>query len=452
MKRVVSLVIGMILLLSTMTFLGCKNKVSFNEYTEYEQFRFYCYYTPPQANVGTGDYANNPTYHTEEQYKYIAECGFNYAKPVLENSFEAQVEVLAGLQKYGIKVNITDASLIHMMDLYLNGYDDDSEAIKANKELFKRNYEVYKQYDNFSGVDVADEPHYSRFEALGKVHDFYRTIDTTHDYRVNLLCYSPTTLLGTINYATYLNDAVDITKMSRLCFDSYPLNSDGTVKESHIANNAEVAEKAKEKGIDWDCFILTYQHMFYTNPKNYDDIAWQVYVPMAFGCRGILPFVYMTPLNTTDKYYAMISRDGKPTQIYYSMQEVIKEVRAFEHMYMNSEWMGTMLYVADEDYPNKSFEMVANPLQSHPRIKKLKATADLMIGTYKDKDNRDGFLLVNASAPSKDIENEVVITFDDATHVMLYKKGRKLIVELDKGTLKTDMGSGEGYYVIPFNA
>ena len=72
-----------------------------------------------------------------------------------------------------------------------------------------------------------------------------------------------------------------------------------------------------------------------------------------------------------------------------------------------------------------------------------------MIGTFKDKDNRDAFLITNTSAPAKDVKNNVTITFNNASHAVLYKKGRKVIVKLDNGKFTTTMGSCEGYYVIP---
>ncbi len=453
-KSVVSISVCLIMLLCSTSFIvGCNNNsnVTFEEYTDYEQVRFYCYGMPPLENTGTGAYANNPSFRTEEQYKYIAECGFNYA--VIGDGAEAgtdtRVAALEALQKYDIKAVIYDNALANMMDLYLNGSKDGDQAIEVNKDVFRENYEAYNAYDNFAGIHISDEPSRDRFEAIGKVYDFYRTVEPVKDYKVNLLCYSTPDLMGTDSYDTYVKDALDMTKMTRLCFDSYPLNLDGTVKEAHISNCFDIATAAKTKGVDWECYLLTYEHLYYLNPKNYDDIAWQVYVAMAHGCKGFLPFVYFTPLTASTEAYAMIGRDGKPTQIYYSVQEVIKEVRAFESMYTNSTWTGTLYHVADPDYPNDSFASVIDPLESHERIAKIQADADVMIGTFKDKDNRDAFLITSTSAPSKDVQNKVTVKFNNASNAVVYKKGRKVIVNLKNGEFTTTIGSGEGYYVIP---
>lgn len=453
-KRLIAVTICFIMFLCSVTLsFGCNNdsNTSFEEYTEFEQLRFYCFGMPPMENSGTGAYANNPSFRTEEQYQYIMECGFNYA--VIGSGDEAgtdtRIATLEALKKHNIKAIIYDNALANLMDLYISGKDDGDEGIEANKALFKDNYDKYNAFDNFAGIHISDEPSRDRFEAIGKVYDFYRTVEPEKEYKVNLLCYSTPDLMGTDSYDTYVKDALDMTKMTKLCFDSYPLNLDGTVKEAHISNCFDIATAAKAKGVDWECYLLTYEHLYYLNPKNYDDIAWQVYVAMSHGCKGFLPFVYFTPLTTSTEAYAMIGRDGKPTQIYYSVQEVIKEVRAFESMYMNSNWTGTIYHVADQDYPNDSFAAVRGPLESHERISKIKADADVIIGTFKDKDNRDAFLITSTSAPSKDIQNEVTIKFNNATRAVLYKKGRKVIVNLNNGEFKTTIGSGEGYYVIP---
>lgn len=453
-KRIFSILICITMLISSALFsFGCKSNSieTFDEYTEYNQLRFYCYGMPPLENTGTGAYANNPSFRTEEQYKYIAECGFNYAMigDGSESGIDTRLAALESLKKHDIKVIIYDNALASMMDLYISGSTDSDDAIKVNKETFKESYKSYNEFENFAGVHISDEPSRERFEAIGKVYDFYRTVEPVKDYKVNLLCYSTPDLMGTDSYDTYVKDALDMTKMTKLCFDSYPLNKDGTVKEAHISNCFDIATAAQAKGVDWECYVLTYEHLYYLNPKNYDDIAWQVYTAMAHGCKGFYPFVYFTPLTNSSEAYAMIGRDGKPTQIYYSMQEVIKEIRAFESMYMNSEWTGTLYHVADPDYPNDSFDMVGGKLESHQRISNIKAKSDIMIGTFKDIDNRDAFLITSAAAPSKDIQNEVTITFNNASKAVLYKKGRKIIVNLKDGQFSTTIGSGEGYYVIP---
>ena len=131
------------------------------------------------------------------------------------------------------------------------------------------------------------------------------------------------------------------------------------------------------------------------------------------------------------------------------MQQVISEVRAYESIYMNSEWKGVMTYSADKLLGNDVFDGVTTPLESHDRIKSFSGKSDFAIAAYEDKDGRDGFLLFNANNPEDDTVNEITIKFENANYVYLYKNGRKLIVKLDDGLFKMTMNSCNAYYIVP---
>ena len=80
MKKIIATI--MACLLTCVCFTACTSSANipdFNtvEYSEYEPFRFYCYGTPPSDGL---------EYNMEDQYRYIAECGFNYAVPLWENT------------------------------------------------------------------------------------------------------------------------------------------------------------------------------------------------------------------------------------------------------------------------------------------------------------------------------------------------------------------------------
>ena len=136
-----------------------------------------------------------------------------------------------------------------------------------------------------------------------------------------------------------------------------------------------------------------------------------------------------------------------------------------------------LTYEADPDFPNFSLRSIPRTVEvgdkgeipvrldpetdpdtgkivgewsdAHERIADMDATEDFLLGVFEDKDARDAFLLVNISDPADDVTNEVTIRFNDCSRVVLYKKGRKLIVDLNDGVFKTTIGSGEGYYIIP---
>ena len=476
LKKLVSLLSAMALTLVMAA--GCaEKKASFTEYAESDAFRFYAYMTPPPANTGSGELANNPDFMTEEQYQWVAECGFNYAIPIYEGTFENNLKAMDMLGKYGVQYFPQDQSLASLAS-QLNDPTKTEAEIEASKAQAAANVAEYLKRDNFAGVYASDEPSAVAFPGLKAAGEYFKSLAPGKEWWINVHPNSATSaVLGMESYVAYLNEYAQNTSIDRMSFDSYPLMTEG-LKEGHLANLGQVAAVATAYGYDYDSFILTMGHHSYRTPDNYDDLAWQIYAAMAFGTKGIETFTYWTTQTTGENVtHGLVNYYGEREQSWYSMQEVISEVRSFEKMFMNAEWKGVLTYEADPDYPNFSLRSIPRTVEvgdkgeipvrldpetdpdtgkivgewsdAHERIADMDATNDFLMGVFEDKDARDAFLLVNISDPADDVTNEVTIRFNDCSRVVLYKKGRKLIVDLNDGVFKTTIGSGEGYYIIP---
>ena len=456
-KKVVALALSATVALSLC---GCNQKgnVEFDEYDTYEPFRFYAYMTPPPANVGSGEFSSSPDYMTDQQYAWVAECGFNYALPVYESSKVNMLKALEGLGKYDVQFFVADANLVAMASALGEDPNADVSELKAN---FEANLAEYRAFDNFAGMYAADEPATPDFPGLGAVGSYFNSFEAG-EWWINVFPnVVPNTQYQAKDYIEYLNRYVAETGVQRMSFDSYALMAD-SVRESHFNNLGQVAAVAQANDMAFDSFILTMGHNDYRTPTNYDDIAWQVYTAMAFGTKGIETFCYWTvPSSDSNITHGLIDHYGNRTQAWYSMQEVIDEVNAFESMYMNADWKGVMTYTADPDYPNFAMESIQPNvtvdedttvpvvLESHDRIASLDGDLDYMLGAFEDKDGRDAFLLANVADPAEDVSGEVTIKFNDCTNVVIYKKGRRVIASAPDGVFTTTIGSGEGYYIIP---
>ena len=460
-KRIISLFLTLFVL-PFGCFVGCaenKDELSFEsiEYTDYDPFRFYCYYTPVPGNYGIGDYESNPSYQTDEQYRYIAECGFNYAVGVSERSTEEKIRTMEGLQPYGVKYLVNEPSVGTLYTLYnqrAEGKDIKDETIVEAKNKLKEMYELYSKYDNFGGFSVKDEPVYTEFEGLGKAYEYFKEIDgdNNKEWWINLFPnWGKNTLKSTFD--EYIDTAAKVSGSTYICYDRYPLYADGNIEPGYWTEIETVARISRENDKDFTAFILCTGHQTYKKVKTYDDLAYQVYSQMMFGAKGINTFKYWSTMTSNYSGWSdsLISREGERTSLYYGMQQVIKEVRLYESIYMNSTWKGVMTYAADELLGNDVFDGVTNPLESHERIKSFSGTSDVAIAAYEDKDGRDGFLVFNANNPDDDTVNEVTIAFNDAKYAYLYKNGEKILVKLDRGVFKSTMGSCNAYYIVPVN-
>ena len=416
----------------------------FKEYTNYEPFRFYAYMTPPPANAGVGELSANPDCMTDKHYKAVAECGFNRSIGIYDKGLDLSKKALAGLQPYGVKHIPADEDFLRLAKDLRDGKD-----VTALLNTLKKHLTEYKKFDNFGGVSVVDEPVAGILPYLGQAKALLEKDFGNYQFWYNLLPEAAGAAhIGMEDYSEYVKLAAKNCG-GRLSFDSYALTKDG-IRQDHFKNSAIVASVAKECGMPWDAFILTMGHWDYITPKNYADLAWQIYSYMAFGAQGIETFTYWTTMTTGEKVtHGLCDYYGNKTQTWYSMREVIKEVRAFEAMYMNSAWEGTMVYAAKGNQPNVLLTSIPDPLKKHARIASLKAEKDFLLGAFKDKDGRDAFLLVNVTNPADNAQGSVTLKFNNATKAVIYKKGRKVIESLENGVLKIIMGCGEGNYIIP---
>ena len=458
-KQSITLALASTMLLSSFASCGMQ-EVSFKEYEDYDAFRFYAYMTPPPANVGGGSLMDNPDYMTEQQYDWVKECGFNYGVAIYETTYDQSLKVLKEFEERDMKFFLKDANINTLINGYIdNNLESGKEA--AYKAAFEKNLQEYLKYDSFAGIYAADEPKTQKMAGIGKAAEYFYSLEGTSDreWWVNLLG-SGYGANGSDSYVEHVNTAAQTTGAGRLSFDEYPLYV-GKIRSSFFSNLAHMAAVGKVHNQVFDTFILTMGHWDYRTTNNYDDLAWQIYSSMAFGTRGIETFTYWTTMGTGEGItHGLIDHYGNRTQTWYSMQEVISEVNSFQHMYMNAEWQGVMTYTADEDYSNDLLNLIPSSItvgetdvpvkmKSHERIASVKSDNDLLIGSFKDKDNRDAFMVVNVVDPDFDDSATVTLTFNDCDYVVIYKKGEKVVAKAENGVVKLNMGSSEGYYVMP---
>lgn len=463
MKKLIATVLaGLISLTAAGCAGGYKTENELPDISSSDKFRFAAYMTPPQAGVGSDILKNNPNYITDEQYKWMAECGFDYAYAVYEYDLEDINTVLDLCEKYGIKYLARDygkgasfGSLIADDQIPETGITD------AQKNEIKARVDVYKDHPAFAGHVIYDEPNADRFDNIAKVKDFYDEYLPGKEYFVNLLPDVSAGQLGAENYDAYLSQFLDKVEPAMLSYDRYPLTYDTSgnpdLGVGYIPNFEIAAEYAKEYGIPFYMYILTMGHWNYRTPKNYDDLAWQVYCSMAYGAKGIETFTYWTTMGTGENItYGLVDWYGNRTQTWYSMQQLIKEVRAFESAYMDFDWQNTVCYTADADYENYQFEGLKTSVLAYGEaeepidgVKKMKADGDALLGYFTNADGYKGYMLTNMADPAHDKSITAELTFGDAKEALVYKKGRMVRYALKKGKLTTELGSGEGQFIIP---
>ena len=421
------------------------------------RFHIGAWIAPPRAIEETG-YIN---YATEENYRLIAESGATTAYSLYATDQESAVIDLALAEKVGIDYYVRDDTIWQLLDM------TDEEI--AETDLF----DAYKDSPAFKGHLVVDEPGALQFDDLAALKPKYEKMFPGKDFYINLFpTYAGTSLWRTDSYFEYIDQYIEKVQPEFLSYDSYPLLTDAygttSLQEDYLFNKEIIATKTKEAGIPFWTFIQTIGFgLVNRRPQSKADIAFQVYTDLAYGAKGIQHFCYWQPLtsdgNGTVFTEAMISKDGQKTDIYEYAQAVNLEIQTFANAFLNFEWQGTTNYLNEEGVRNSAFNMVNDssvlaerlnkeyPTKESERIESVTNKEDLLIGSFLDKNGYDGFMLVNSGDPAKNLENAIEIRFNNASKAVVYANGERTVVELDGGTYKATLQSGEGQFVIPFN-
>ena len=308
--------------------------------------------------------------------------------------------------------------------------------------------------DNFDDVLEIVNRHNAEYGAAADAPTFYVT-------------YNPMANVnndggGTIPYQDYA-DRLWSEAMSKvegkkfLSLDVYPLyqkNGATGVASDWLPKLETMANLAKENDADFHMFIQNYwQTSEDGTTRRVDDVdlAYQVYVCMAFGITGFSYFTYTESFLSSMTGGCVTRDDCTPTELYYWAQELNAELKKFDNVYLSFDWQGVYTVVGSENEvgANIGFEAMKAPLASLSCADSVSATQDTVIGQFKDKDNNDGLLIANYSDPAARLSDTVSLEFKDADRALVYRNGERSVYVLKNGVLNLELAAGEGVFVIP---
>ena len=243
-------------------------------------------------------------------------------------------------------------------------------------------------------------------------------------------------------------------------YDQYPLNYLGTayINATHLLNLEIMANYCKAYDVELRSFIWSktiatgHRAMIGAN-----DLRFQAYANLAFGVKEMPYYTYFNYYKPgTDACDSLIDcQTGARTSAYYWAKEVNNEIHSFEKAYLNFKWEGSMYL--DAGMVTQQFTLLETSMTTHERLKNIRSNKDVVVGVFSDKDGAhgrtDGFMVMNYSDPyyaNKGEKDNVVLTFENATHALVYKNGKQYIAELTDGKLSAYLEAGEGIFVVPY--
>lgn len=406
----------------------------------------------------TGELISEGRALTEEEfdnhYRLIKEAGFNYVDPGYgEYSESYNRRALEAAEKWGLKQYINDFSI---NELLMNDLLDEEEVESRLQNLAQK----YKGYSSFAGLKIKDEPTFTQIsQYVTAKQRFDKVFGTDKIFYINLLPVIAGVDRVSNSYSEYIKKYVREIGTHYVSYDHYPLKNDARgnnyVLENFLYNMMLVKNAAPDRDI-WT-FL---QSIKYGNSNreltSVADATFQVYSFLAFGGKGIQWFCYWSPPyndGATIFGYGCIDRSGNKTATYDYVKAANLEVRGLEKIYLNFEWKNVMTIIGtenDDGGENRNFNYIQEAaISSHDRIESVRTQQDTLIGVFKDGEGRDGFMVVNFTEPSKNLDNKVELKFKNCTRALVVKNGREEVIDCKNGQLTFTQKAGEGYFVIP---
>jgi len=446
------------------------------------ELRFVAYNTPPCENTGFTGYENNPNFNTPEQWKLLADCGFNYAQPIAYDRTEEHVErSIQGGGTAGVKVFVQNADThpYGLAKLIVQGgtYEEAWARFEKYKDEIKAHYDKFAKYDSFAGIFASDEHNSTPFPAIKAGKDWFALHYPKHEYFINLLPnYAQGWQLfgdmegqeGYKTYEDYVARFCETVQPYALSYDHYGLIEGNKDRKSFILydflyNLAVVAHYARKTSKETGEYVPAYvyiQSMGFEAKRNLEDYemwAWQCYTALAFGFHGLQAFCYFSMLKPLDEggnviSDALVDRNGKKTATYDYVQRALKDIKAIEDVYLSYDWERTKaVYNSD---PYGLFKQLgawsADCLQD---ITKVQTDGDFLIGQFENCSNtkKKAYMVTNASDPypeNRIPSAKIALTFEGVNAVTVYKPGEKAErIALKDGVLEMQVPCGQGYFI-----
>lgn len=398
---------------------------------------------PPSGNWNN---KGNPNFITQERYDEIEESGINVIYGLYEIANRPAIASALGYaEKSGIEYLARDNLDLDPQELELE--EGDLHAIT-------------KSYDSASALKgwlVTDEPGARKFERLARLKELFQKDYPGKEFYVNLFpTYANTSQLQASSYEEYIDEYISTVHPDFVSFDHYSMMEDGygnkKLTDDVLYNLEIVANKCKQAGIPMYTFVQAMSYDNATRVPNEAEVRHQVMTELAYGSRSIQYFCYWTPLEFTDAGSpSMITKDGKRTALYDHVKAVNAELKNLDEAYLDFSWVGAMpVKGSNVEGEVTQMQMCSLSLKEIEAISDLACSENTLIGAFKNKEGRDGFLISNFSDPSLLKKDVVSLRFNGADAALVYHGQSKEVVELSSSSFEITLDEGDGIFVIPF--
>ena len=456
--------------------IGCDNGSKLPEYSE-KQFEISGFWAPydiseeglkqyKDAGFTTLAMINHSLGYTSEEQFYF---GSQRTMTALENC-----------KKVGLN------AILNYNDWMVPRCEEEGEDFYGATPFSK--HDIYGEYkDIITGIHICDEPYLKRADGTGTNHfalygdktliDDFKKVYPNAKFIVNLI---PITAVSSRGFDTYeeMMELYEKTFMepfgdkSFVSVDVYPFHQGMTQDDGTLLANYEfIANSAKKYNVKPGYILQSSVGGADEGNKEFEmtlseaDLRWEINNALLFGADTLQYYCYSVPKsfdedgNPVYMYdNCILKRDDTPSDIYYSLQKLHKEIQSFASVILSYDWDTTIGVSGsvDQTFRVCSLEYDENleyiRLENTKNFVDAKGTQDLAISRFTSDEYGEAYMFLNWADREK--SNTVTATFKDCSKIALYGgvgfDGTPEIVELDEdGKATIELEYGEGVFITP---
>ncbi len=327
-------------------------------------------------------------------------------------------------------------------------------------------YDYYSEYkDIIKGIKIVDEPNR---EAIDKyiskefINDFKKVYpDALFDMTIvprhaGASAYGFDTYDDMLNY--YAQNVMSQFDNPLISIDFYPFKNEehhSYPRHDDWLITFEMAAKlAKEYDGEFMPIMQSSAGLEFAKELTEADMRLQVNISLAFGADRLQYYCYTVPTIQYTYDYCILDPENKPSQLYYILQNIHKEIQSFADVILSYDWdsvigINPIGFSSNMDMSKLLFE---NEFNDTKHFEKATASTDLVISRFISEKYGEAYMLVNYAL--KDQNNVATVTFKNCKKVAVYGgngfDGTPEIVELDEeNKYRVDLAYGEGVFVVP---
>ncbi len=332
-------------------------------------------------------------------------------------------------------------------------------------------YDLYGDYkDIIRGVQICDEPYLSSVDIYGNktLIDDFKKVYPNARYILNLIPYNSVTSRGFQSYEQMMQifeeRFMKPFENPYVSVDVYPFHEGSKSDDATLALNYRyIAESAKKFNVK-PAFILQSSvggGEFETSLSE-ADLRWEINNALAFGADTLQYYCYAVPtsVNGTGRTYdyCILKQDNTPSNVYYSLQKLHKEIKSFSNVILAYDWDKTIGASGLEESAYRvahiEYDLDFNPLtfDNAKHYVGIKTTHDMLISRFTNQKYGEAYMFVNFADRGGNCKAD--ISFKYCKAVAVYGgagfNGTPKILNLDgNGNLSLNLAYGEGVFVIP---